>query len=130
MPAKKGKGVKGPGSAPPPAPTPEPAEATESEPAASNLDDALVALQKTFSRVSTRSAGLPKSNALALITGAVNFDLKLRVDLVRDTLNLNPSGALELNLNGTLDTDIRIQDEDEGEPAARAAPAPKKKGGG
>ena len=126
MPPKKGKGSKAKGPAPAPTPAKEP------EPAAPNLDDALVALQKTFSRVSARSAGLPRTNALALIAGEVAFDLKLRVNLVKDTLCLDPSGALKLNLNGTIDTDIRIQDEDEdeGEPAAPPAAAPKKKGGG
>lgn len=57
---------------------------------AKNLEDLLLALQKSFSRVSAMStrAVVGDDNARALITGSVDFDLVAKFDLVykdRDT---------------------------------------------
>lgn len=78
-----------------------------------SLDDVVIALQKTFSRVSARSASVPSEQARALVTGQVDFTLSLQVDPQEDYLLLNPKGSVELNLSGSIDTDIRTEEETE-----------------
>lgn len=82
-----------------------------------NLDDVLTALQKTFSRLSRDAAKVPEGQALALIDGPINFELKLRTDVDGDVLIQSSDGAIELSLEGTLTTDIRnvSEDDDEGD---------------
>lgn len=110
-----------------------------------HLEDVLIAIQKSFSRVSAASstAIVGGSNARALITGTVDFDLTARFDLTYkpgvdarspgrasgssptyagmgftmveiastpptpDQLRLDPNGAIQLHLKGTLCTDVR-----------------------
>lgn len=73
-----------------------------------NLEDILVALQKTFSRVSTISSAVPEEQARALLIGRVHFDLALRADVSgSDRLVQSSNGALEIKLAGEIDTDIR-----------------------
>jgi hypothetical protein len=75
------------------------------------LDDAIVALQKSFSRVSAKSAEVPFENARAMVTGTVNFDMTLKVQPEKDYLNLDANGAIDLRLSGTIDTDIRVEED-------------------
>lgn len=77
-----------------------------------SLDDVLVALQKSFSRVSTRTADVDPEMARAMISGQVAFNISLKAELEGDYLLPNDKGSLDLNLSGTLETDIRT-DEDE-----------------
>ena len=68
----------------------------------------IVALQKSFSRVSYRSAKVPPEDARALVVGRVAFELALRVDPEGDSrLLYSASGSIELKLTGHIDTDIR-----------------------
>jgi hypothetical protein len=73
-----------------------------------NLDDVVIALQKSFSRVSARSASVPPENARAMVVGQVKFDMTIRTNLEEgDKLRADPGGAIELKFSGTLDTDVR-----------------------
>src|SRR5687768_7280853 len=83
-----------------------------------SLDEALVALQKSFSRVSTATEDVPEEQARALIVGTVNFEMTTRVTLEGDRYYLDGAGATELRLSGTIEPDIRIiVDQPEGAPA-------------
>ncbi|HEX6746538.1 MAG TPA: hypothetical protein VF092_04525 [Longimicrobium sp.] len=85
------------------------------------LDDVLVALQKSFSRVSARSADLPADAARALVVGKVNFDIGLKTNIIADRLVVNAGGAIELKLSGTIQQDIR---EVASPPAGETTPMP------
>lgn len=76
------------------------------------LEAVLIALQKTFSRVSAQSAEVPEEQARALVTGPVQFSFSLKLDPQGDSLHLSPRGNIEMNLSGTIDTDVRITDEE------------------
>jgi len=89
------------------------AQPEESQEKKLTLDDVVIALQKTFSRVSARSASVPSDQARALVTGQVNFAFSLKVDPQEDFLHPTPKGSVELNLSGTIDTDIRSEEETE-----------------
>lgn len=86
------------------------------------LDDLLVALQKTMSRVSARSSEVPSENARALITGQVLFDLKTRVELDQDHVRLAPQGGVEISLSGAIQSDVRPVDLDDAERPSTTAP--------
>jgi hypothetical protein len=75
------------------------------------LDDVLVALQKSFSRVSTKSADVPPDQARAMVSGQVSFEMSLTVNLEEDYLHPNTKGAIGLKLSGNIDTDIRTVEE-------------------
>jgi len=102
--------------------------ASELEPDPSNMmvkapyfDDLIVALQKSFSRV---SAATDKSQRekdatapCAMVVGPVKFSLSLNVDMDKDRLRVQESGSIRLSIDGTLQTDVRvtaIQGESEG----------------
>ena len=78
-----------------------------------SLDDAIVALQKTFSRVSAKTAEVDQMDARAMVSGQVNFDMSLKVHPERDYLYLDANGSVDLRLTGMIDTDVRTIDEDE-----------------
>lgn len=73
----------------------------------SYLEHTIIALQKTFSRVSYMSAGVAEGDARALITGPVKFEVRLNVDLEDDHLALAHSGGIELFLSGTITPDVQ-----------------------
>ncbi len=73
-----------------------------------NVEDILESLQKSFSRLSCRSASAIGDNAAALITGPVGFSIKLRVSPNRDYLQVTPDGSIELSLEGKVDLDVRV----------------------
>lgn len=77
-----------------------------------SLDDVVIALQKSFSRVSARSADVPPENARAMVLGQVSFDLSLRVNSADDKLRLDPQGAIDLKVSGTLNMDVRTVEAD------------------
>ena len=72
------------------------------------LDDVLIALQ---SRVSAKSAHVKPQNARAMVSGQVSFEMSLKVDLEEDYLHPNTKGAIDLKLEGNIDTDIRTVEE-------------------
>ncbi|MCF8039202.1 MAG: hypothetical protein K9K79_07785 [Desulfohalobiaceae bacterium] len=75
------------------------------------LDDVLVALQKSFSRVSSRSADVSSEQARAMVSGQVHFDISLKVNLEGDYLHPDTRGDIDLNLSGDIETDIRMEEE-------------------
>jgi len=81
--------------------------------AAPILDDVLIALQKSLSRVSCASSLVPDHHARALISGDVNFSIELRVDNLGDRLLLNRDGDIKLSMNGKITPDIRSVSEDD-----------------
>lgn len=81
---------------------------SSSKPDKLTLDDAIIALQKTFSRVSAQSAQVPAGNARALVTGEVEFTLTLNADLEDDYWCIAQTGGQQLNLKGSINTDIRV----------------------
>lgn len=90
------------------------------------LDDVIVALQKSFSRVSEASRDVPPEQARALVTGNVGFEISARFDITNkadgssddrpDVLVHRQSGAIELKLTGHVETDARIRDASESQP--------------
>ena len=77
------------------------------KPTDGTLEAAILALQKSFSRVSEESANVPEVEALALVMGTVDFELTTQVDLSGDYLYVRAGGTISLKLNGTIETDIR-----------------------
>ena len=77
------------------------------------LEDVIVALQKSFSRVSAKSADVPPENARAMVAGQVNFEMALKVDTDADYLCVTPKGTIDLKISGVVDTDIRNVGEEE-----------------
>jgi hypothetical protein len=71
------------------------------------LDDVIVGLQKSFSRVSARSASVDPQNARALVTGQITFEMSLKADPIEDKLYPKADGNIELKLSGTIDSDVR-----------------------
>lgn len=88
------------------------------EPGAIALDDILIALQKTFSRISARSAHVPGDQARAIIAGEVEFDMSVKLEPTEDRLIHAATGSILLNVKGTLQTDVRVVEE-KAEPSAR-----------
>ncbi len=86
------------------------------------LEEVLVALQKSFSRVNNQSAAVPEQQARALMVGDVDFQLTLNVEPYRksenapaDRLLVKPGGEISLSLSGRIDTDIRVTNESQQE---------------
>jgi hypothetical protein len=73
------------------------------------LEDILVALQKSFSRVSSASGNVNPDAPLALITGPVGFEITVRVAPERDRLLHKADGDVQLKLSGTVRPDIRMR---------------------
>ncbi len=71
-----------------------------------SLDDVIINLQKTFSRISEKSATVPEHRARALVTGIVNFEISTRINSEDDKLVISKTGDIQLSLKGTLETDI------------------------
>ena len=81
------------------------------------LEDIVLALQKTFSRVSAATAEVPASQARALVVGQVDFEISLRAaphDV--DHLVQEENGPIQLVLKGRIDTDIRVSEDVEDSP--------------
>ncbi len=72
-----------------------------------SLDDVIITLQKTFSRISEKSAKVPEEHARALVTGIVNFEISTTVNPDGDRLVVTKSGDIEITLKGQIETDIR-----------------------
>ena len=73
-----------------------------------NLEDVLVNLQKTFSRVSNRTAQVVGEDAAAIIIGPVAFSINLRVSPNGDYLLVSDQGTIELSLEGKVEPDVRF----------------------
>lgn len=74
------------------------------------LEDILVALQKSFSRLSYRTAQAPEDAARALIVGKVDFEIVLNAEPRGDQLRYEKTGSMNLRLKGQISTDIRVVD--------------------
>ncbi|MBX3317939.1 MAG: hypothetical protein KF902_13875 [Phycisphaeraceae bacterium] len=84
-----------------------------------SLDEILVALQKSFSRLSASSREVSPENARAMITGTVQFELTAKFTVSKssaagpydppDVLMHRDDGSLDLKLSGTLETDTRVR---------------------
>lgn len=81
------------------------------------LEDVLIALQKSFSRLSEQTAVSDKKvpgRPLALMTGDVEFDISMSMQPVAtdndwDSLAYSPSGGgIALRLSGKISTDLRV----------------------
>lgn len=82
------------------------------------LDEALLALQKSFSRVNESSAAVKRdpSKASAVIMGKVNFKLDVSVDFDHEVLGadkvfLDKDSVYNLGIEGTLDMGIGLEEE-------------------
>lgn len=76
------------------------------------LDRVVLALQKTFSRVSAETATVEASRARALVTGRVAFSLRLSAEMDgEDRLVATPEGSLALELSGSIETDVRVRED-------------------
>jgi hypothetical protein len=95
---------------------PSPAQSTAGAEEAPSLEEVVIALQKTFSRVSTSTAQVAEHRARAMVTGKVAFKMNLAVAMGDDDrLLTSAEGPIALELSGTLDTDVRVQELDTGE---------------
>jgi len=79
------------------------------------LDDVLIALQKSLSRVSNLTSKVPESQARAMISGSVAFSIELQVNSRNDTLVLNRDGDIKISMSGQITPDIRSVSEDDKE---------------
>ena len=93
------------------------------------LEQVLVALQKSFSRLSASSRDVPEENARALVTGVVEFELTSTFDigpdperkaasgdtqeLSSDHLVQAAGGSIRLTLKGQIATDLRVKADEE-----------------
>jgi hypothetical protein len=77
------------------------------------VDQFLVALQKTFSRVSRDSAEIPEGDARALIMGPVEFEVSVPCALDGDRLMLMSTGGTALRLKGTISPDLGVELDEE-----------------
>ena len=85
-------------------------ERSSEESSERTVDDFLIALQKTLSRVSRESAKVPSEQARSLITGNVAFDVDLKCSLgAGQKLMLNDETGAPLRLSGQLSSDIGIE---------------------
>lgn len=86
------------------------------------LDDLLIALQKSISRVNRRSVDVPEGDARAIITGNLRFSLALRLSHGdEDKLYLDDQGGVECSINGAIDPDIGAVILEEPEPPGDSA---------
>jgi len=84
------------------------------------LEDLLVAVQKSFSRLSNNTGQVPPEQARALIVGAVEFELSSTFDLIGahsggtpkppDVLVHKSNGSITLSLKGTVEVDVRLRE--------------------
>ncbi|MDD1795062.1 hypothetical protein LRP50_18195 [Enterovibrio sp. ZSDZ42] len=88
-----------------------------SEVCRNSLDDTLIALQKSISRVNEKSLPLPMGGdrPIALIIGDIDFELELSCDQVEDRLIVSKGGTIHMKLKGTLNTDMEVREGDEGD---------------
>jgi hypothetical protein len=69
------------------------------------LDEVLISLQKSFSRVtdnSTRNEG-----TTALMVGNINFELEVRLTAENDKLFYDKDGDMALRVSGQIDSDLK-----------------------
>jgi hypothetical protein len=86
------------------------------------LDQVLLALQKSFSRVSAATArategeGEPRS----IITGPIDFEMTVTGDVASgdDHIRVHDTGALTLKIRGSIQHDIVVEATDSGESGA------------
>lgn len=81
----------------------------------SAVEDIILTLQKSFSRVSARSATVANKsskNALSLISGPVSFTVSMKVRSEKDKLIQSKEGDIDLNFSGTINQDVRIRPEE------------------
>lgn len=100
-------------------PTSTPAKPKE----AITLEDIMISLQKSFSRVSYKTAQAQRKNegagALAIISGPVEFQVTLKVRPGEDeTILYDEKGSVELSLKGEVTPDIRLVSNDEADDAS------------
>lgn len=72
------------------------------------LEEVLIALQKSFSRVSKSSFDFAKENegsTVALMVGNIDFEVSLKADIQGDRILYNQHGAMTLNFKGQIDPD-------------------------
>ena len=79
------------------------------------LEDILVALQKSFSRLSYRTAQAPEESARALIVGKVNFEIALNAEPDGDQMRYAKAGSMNIKLQGQISTDIRVAEGEKGD---------------
>ena len=81
------------------------------EPRPPSVDEFLLALQKTLSRVSRDSAQVPTGQARSLIVGSVAFEVTLRcsLDVRQDRLLLTDEGGESLKLAGQIAADVGVK---------------------
>lgn len=77
------------------------------------LEQVLIALQKSISRVNSISNNVPPNQARALILGDIDFDLSLKCDQDGDKLRISNSGGISISLKGIINTDMEIAHEEE-----------------
>ena len=92
-------------------------KAEPARPAEPTVDQFLLALQKTLSRVSRASANVPAGQARSLIVGSVSFDVTLRCSLnvKEDRLMLMSEGGDPLKLAGQISADVGVKLDKEAE---------------
>ena len=78
------------------------------------LEDLMVAVQKSFSRVMGRTSRVPSTAPRSHFVDTVNVNISLRARPEgTDRLAVDPQGGISLSLDGKIDLDVRYE-EDEG----------------
>ncbi len=89
---------------------------TESEKKDIALEDVMLALQKSFSRVNRDTAQVDDDEARAMIIGEIEFQMVISVSPVDNGetswLKSDPEGGINLSLNGKIDMGIEEKTEE------------------
>jgi hypothetical protein len=98
------------------------------------LDDVLLALQKSFSRVSAATSRADVEGGdqpRSIITGPIDFDMTVTGDVVygEDRLRIHQPGAITLRIHGSIRHDVTIEATESSEGAqSNVGPSPKAPG--
>lgn len=77
------------------------------------LEALMLAVQKSFSRLTASTVAVNENQARAAITGPVAFNISLNGRLSKDRITLDDDGPLNFNFSGTVDPDYRVQEDSE-----------------
>jgi hypothetical protein len=93
-----------------------------------SLEQVLLALQKSFSRVSGATARVTRGEdePRSIITGPIDFEMTVTGDVASgdDHIRIQNTGALTLKLRGSIQHDIVVEATETGERAAARSTSP------
>lgn len=77
------------------------------------LEDLMVAVQKSFSRVMGRTSQVPSNAPRSHFVDSVNVNISLRArPESADRLAVDPNGGISLSIEGKIDLDVRYEEQE------------------